>query len=333
MPSLQLSLDALLAALEAAGESTRLRLLALLAEAELTVSEIVTILGQSQPRVSRHLKLLVEAGLANRHREGAWAFFLLADKGPAAELARGLLRRLDRNDPVLAADQARLAEARRARAAQAEHYFSQHARSWDQIRSLHAPEALVEEAIVQAVGEKPVQALLDLGAGTGRMLELLAPLAARAVGVDQNPAMLNLARARLEKAGLRHAQLRQGDLYALPVERDGYDLIVIHQVLHFLDDPARALREAARALSPGGRLLVADFAPHEEETLRENHAHRRLGFAQAEVAGALADAGLEMIATRELSPAGGAEKLTVLLWLARDRRIRTDFPLTQLEVA
>lgn len=333
MSSLQLPISALLGCLEAAGETTRLRLLALLAEAELTVSEIVTILGQSQPRVSRHLKLLVEAGLASRHREGAWAFFLLADKGPAAELARDLLRRLDRADPVLVADHSRLLEARRARAALAERYFSQHAPSWDQIRSLHAPEALVEQAIQEAVGDAPVQALLDLGAGTGRMLELLAPLAARAVGVDQNPAMLSLARARIEAAGLRQVQLRQGDLYALPVERDGYDLVVIHQVLHFLDDPGRALREAARALRPGGRLLVADFAPHGEESLREQHAHRRLGFARDEISQAMAEAGLEMISIRELSPAGGSEKLTVLLWLARDRRVRADYPFTRLEVA
>ena len=326
-------LAALLACLEAAGEGTRLRLLALLAEAELTVSEIVTILGQSQPRVSRHLKLLVEAGLAMRHREGAWAFFLLADKTAEAALARDILHRLDPGDPVLAADRARLAEVRHARAAQAAQYFAQHAKSWDHIRTLHAPDALVEQAILAAVGDAPVHALLDLGTGTGRMLELLGPLADRAVGVDQTPAMLNLARARIENAGLRHVQLRQGDIYALPVERDGYDLVVVHQVLHFLDDPARALREAARTLAPGGRLLVADFAPHGEESLREQHAHRRLGFSREEIERFLREAGLDMVTTRDLPNAGGGEKLTVLLWLARDRRIRSDLPPRTLEVA
>ena len=333
MSAAKILLSPLLAGLEAAGEGTRLRLLALLAEAELTVSEIVTILGQSQPRVSRHLKLLVEAGLAMRHREGAWAFFLLADKGAAAGLARDILRRLDGNDPVIAADRARLAEVRRARAEQAERYFSQHAKSWDQIRTLHAPDALVERAIVEAIGDTPVNALLDLGTGTGRMLELLAPLAARAVGVDQTPAMLSLARARIENAGLRNVQLRQGDIYALPVERGGYDLVVIHQVLHFLDDPARALREAARTLAPGGRLLVADFAPHSEESLRENHAHRRLGFAQSEIETSLREAGLDMVQHRTLSAANAGEKLDVLLWMARDPRITSDLLSSQMELA
>ena len=334
MPASQrIALSPLLAGLEAAGEGTRLRLLALLAEAELTVSEIVTILGQSQPRVSRHLKLLVEAGLAMRHREGAWAFFLLADKSAAAGLARDILRRLDGNDPVLAADRARLAEVRRARADHAERYFSQHAKSWDQIRSLHAPDALVEQAIVAAIGDTPVNALLDLGTGTGRMLELLAPLAARAVGVDQTPAMLSLARARIEHAGLRNVQLRQGDIYALPVERGGYDLVVIHQVLHFLDDPTRALREAARTLAPGGRLLVVDFAPHDEESLRENHAHRRLGFSRVEIETALREAGLGMVQHRVLSAANAGEKLDVLLWMARDPRITSDLLSSQMELA
>ena len=333
MSAAKILLSPLLAGLEAAGEGTRLRLLALLAEAELTVSEIVTILGQSQPRVSRHLKLLVEAGLAMRHREGAWAFFLLADKGAAAGLARDILRRLDGNDPVIAADRARLAEVRRARAEQAERYFSQHAKSWDQIRTLHAPDALVERAIVEAIGDTPVNALLDLGTGTGRMLELLAPLAARAVGVDQTPAMLSLARARIENAGLRNVQLRQGDIYALPVERGGYDLVVIHQVLHFLDDPARALREAARTLAPGGRLLVADFAPHSEESLRENHAHHRLGFSQSEIETSLREAGLDMVQHRALSAANAGEKLDVLLWMARDPRITSDLLSSQMELA
>ena len=328
-------LATVLAGLEAAGEGTRLRMLALLAEAELTVSEIVTILGQSQPRVSRHLKLLVDAGLALRHREGAWAFFLLADAGAAARLARDILARLDLADPQVLADKARLAEVRLARAQQAAQYFALHARSWDHIRALHVPEAQVERAIAEIVGAAPLRAVLDIGTGTGRMLELVAPHAQRAVGVDQSPAMLALARARVEHAGLRHVQLRQGDIYALPVERDAYDLVVVHQVLHFLDDPGRALREAARAMSPGGRLLVADFAPHGEEILRERHAHRRLGFPREEIEGILREAGLDVIAHRDLSPAAcDGEKLTVSLWLARDRRLVSDqLPSTQKEVA
>lgn len=324
-PPIRAALDTILSGLEAAGEPTRLRLLALLCEADLTVSELVTILGQSQPRISRHLKLLVDAGLAERHREGAWAFFHIADRTPAADLARDIVRRIDPGDATLAGDRARLAEVRRVRSEQAAAYFAARAKDWDHIRALHVSEANVERAIREIVGTRPLHAVLDLGTGTGRMLELLAPVAERAVGVDQSPAMLNLARTRLEREGLRNVQLRQGDIYALPVERDGYDLVIVHQVLHYLDDPSRALREAARTLRPGGRLVVVDFAPHTHELLREQHAHRRLGFAREEVDGFLREAGLEPVDYRALrAEEPDAGKLTVSLWVGRDPRIITD---------
>ncbi len=328
-----MSFEALLAGLEAAGEVTRLRLIGLLCEAELTVSELVAILGQSQPRVSRHLKLLVEAGLAERQREGAWAFYRLAESG--GSLARALIARIDRADATLAADRARLAVTREARRRQAAAYFAERAGDWDTIRALHAPEERVEAAILALIGDKPIRAVLDLGTGTGRMLELVAPRAARAVGVDQSPAMLALARSRIDQSGLRNTQLRQGDIYAPPIERDGYDLVIVHQVLHFLDDPARALREAARALRPGGRLLVVDFAAHGEEFLREQYAHRRLGFAADEIESFLVEAGLKPLETELVPPAPGEPgKLTVALWLARDPRIVSDdFPRTRMELA
>jgi ubiquinone/menaquinone biosynthesis C-methylase UbiE len=330
-----LALDPALAALNAAAEETRLRLLALLAQSELTVSEVVAILGQSQPRVSRHLKLLVEAGLVERRREGAWAFFRLAPGGPAGALARDLSNWLDPDDPILAEDLARLTEVRQARADNAARYFAAHAAEWDDIRSLHAPETLVEAAMIEAVGDKPVRTLLDLGVGAGRMMELFAPLAERAIGVDLSTAMLAVARGRMEETGLRNVQLRQGDIYALPIERNSVDLAVMHQVLHYLDDPARALREAARVLAPGGRLLVVDFAPHQEEALRDKHAHRRLGFSDAEIAGLLAQAGLETVLHRELAPdAREGAKLTVSLWLARDPRVIADkIPASTYETA
>jgi ubiquinone/menaquinone biosynthesis C-methylase UbiE/DNA-binding transcriptional ArsR family regulator len=321
----QVSPTQLIAALEAAGEITRIRLLALLSEAELTVSELVTILGQSQPRISRHLKLLAEALLIERHREGAWAFFRLADRGAMGEVAQAVVGRLDRADPVLATDHARLAEVRQARAEQAARYFADQAADWDRIRSLHVPEERVEAALRDIVGDRHFHAVLDLGTGTGRMLELLAAHSNRAVGLDQSPAMLNVARARLDHAGFRNVQLRQGDIYALPVERDGYDLVVIHQVLHYLDDPARALREAARTLRPGGRLVIIDFAPHELEFLRESHAHRRLGFSHEEIAALLEETGLDVESQRDLTPQGNdADELTVSIWVGRDRRIVTD---------
>ena len=330
-----ISFDRLLSATAAAGEETRLRLLALLAEAELTVSELVTILGQSQPRISRHLRLLLVAELVERHREGAWVFFRVSQTGRVADFARDLITRLAPDDPSLASDRARLAEVRKARAAQAARYFAAQAANWDELRALHVSEEKVEAAIRKAVGPAKFHALLDLGTGTGRMLELLAPLAVRATGIDQSPQMLSLARDRIERTGLRHVQLRQGDIYAAPIEPESYDLVVMHQVLHYLDDPLRAVREAGRALRPGGRLLIVDFAPHEEETLRTAHAHRRLGFAAGEVSGFMASAGLDLITEVELQPQKReANKLTVLLWLGRDCRFIADpVPQTEREVA
>lgn len=325
------SFPALLAELEAAAEATRLRILCLLAGAELTVSELVAILGQSQPRVSRHLKLLVEAGLAARSREGAWAFFRLADDGGA--LARDLVARLDPDDPTLAADRARLDAARETRRRQAEAYFAEQAVDWDRIRALHASEERVEAALLALIGDKPFYNLLDLGTGTGRMLELLAPRAGRAVGVDQSAAMLALARSRIGQ--VRNVTLRQGDLYAPPAERNGYDLVVIHQVLHFLDDPARALKEAAHALAPGGRLVVVDFEAHTQEFLRADFAHRRLGFALSELVGFMAEAGLVHVRATRVEPAAGeAGKLTVALWIAEDPRvIANSVPKSDVEFA
>ncbi len=332
-PPRQLPFATLLANLEAAGEETRLRILALLEEAELTVSELVAILGQSQPRVSRHLKLLVEAGLAVRSREGAWAFFRLADEGGA--LARDLVGRLDPADPTLSADRGRLEVAREARRRQAAAYFAERAADWDTIRALHASEERVEAALLSIIGAKPYRNLLDLGTGTGRMLELLAPGAVRAVGVDQSAAMLALARSRIDSAGFRHVQLRQGDIYAPPVERGGYDLIVIHQVLHFLDDPARAIREAALALAPGGRLVIVDFDAHAQEFLRTDFAHRRLGFPISEIESFLGEAGLVGIRSKRVPPAAGESgKLTVALWIAEDPRLISDsFPKSDVEFA
>src|SRR5918995_3675319 len=299
------SLDQALAVLRAAAEETRLQILALLAEGELSVSDLTDILGQSQPRISRHLKLLVEAGLVDRHREGAWAFFRLGERAGPAHILRAILPALDRADHQLAADRARLAEVRSQRSLAAKAFFERLAPQWDRIRSLHAPETVVEEAVLEAIGSKPVRSLLDLGTGTGRMLQLLAPHATRAVGLDASHAMLSVARANLEKAGLTRVELRQGDVYAPPFARGSFDLVVVHQVLHYLDDPARALREAARLLAPGGRVLVIDFAPHGLEFLRAAQAHRRLGFSREQVAGWLAEAELDCTLTRELAPPDG----------------------------
>ncbi len=315
--------DTLVAELKAAGEPTRLRLLALLSVGDLTVKDLTTILGQSQPRISRHLKLLTEAGLIDRFPEGAFAYYRLADRGNEADtLARLLVARLDPADPVLSADRARLDNARRVHQEAAQRYFAANAESWDSIRALHAADERVEKAMRAALGETPFRTLVDLGTGTGRILELFADLYQRGVGIDASAPMLSVARTNLARAGLAHAQVRQGDIYALGMPSGAADVVVLHQVLHFLDDPGRAVAEAARLLSPGGRLMIVDFAPHDLEFLRDAHQHRRLGFSRSQIAGWTAAAGLALERIEDFPPdPGEQQKLTVTLWLARDPRV------------
>jgi len=306
-------MDGLLAALRAAAEPTRLRIVALLAEGELTVSELARILGQSQPRISRHLKLLVEAGLLIRHREGSWMFHRLAEDGSGAAVVRSLTGLLPGDgDPVLARDGDRLAEVKRARAEAAADYFRRNAARWDRLRSLHVDDGEVERVIGRLLPADGIDTLLDIGTGTGRMLELLGPRAARGLGIDLSREMLAIGRARLDRAGLAHCRVRQADLYRLPFGDGAFDVATIHQVLHFLDHPAAAVAEAARVLKPGGKLLIADFAPHREEGLRDEHAHRRLGFADAEIGAWLIRAGLTPVDTQHLA----GEPLTVVVWTA-----------------
>ncbi len=306
-------MERLVAMLRAAGDPTRLRLLLLLREAELTVSELIEIVGQSQPRVSRHLKLLGEAGLLERFKEGSWVFYRAADRG----MGTGLSRTVAELSGGHAADLARLQHVRAQRAARATAYFKANAPEWARIRSHHAPEKDVEAAILRHLPQT-IGNLLDIGTGTGRMLELLGPRAQRAVGVDVSPEMLSIARDKLLNQKLSNAQVRLGDLYRLPFDDNaGFDAVLFHQVLHYLDDPGAAVMEAARVMTRGGRLLIADFAPHGLEFLRDEYAHRRLGFSDREVEGWLAAAGLTPAATETIAPeASGAEKLTVKLWLA-----------------
>ena len=311
-------MEKLVLMLRAAGDPTRLRLLLLLRQAELTVSELVEIIGQSQPRVSRHLKLLCGAGLIERFKEGSWVFYRATDEGRASLLGSTLSTLLSGPPDT---DVKRLAAVREKRAAEAAAYFKANASEWGRIRSLYAPEREVEGAIVRQLAVEPIQQLLDAGTGTGRMLELLAPHAKRAVGVDVSPEMLAIARDKLMRGNLGHCQVRLADTYRLPFDSggglSGFDAVVFHQVLHYLDDPAAVVAEAARVMRSGGRLLIADFAPHELEFLRDDFAHRRLGFADKEVAGWFQTAGLRPVATESIAPhAGSKEKLTVKLWVA-----------------
>lgn len=314
----RLSTAQVLGGLKGAGESTRLRLLALLQNGELNVTDLTRILGQSQPRISRHLKLLAEAGLIERFREGSWVFFRLADGFGPAQLARAIVAVLDPDDPVLERDRARATAVKRERAEAAQAYFRAHAPEWDRIRTLHVADDQVEAAMRSALGAEPFGVLVDLGTGTGRMLELFADRFQRGIGLDINHDMLAYARAKLERAGLARCQVRQGDLFNVALDDRSADAVIFHQVLHFLDDPARAVAEAARILAPGGRLLVVDFAPHELEFLRDEFAHQRLGFEADQMVQWINDAGLELVSHQDLEPGAGAagDKLTVSLWLA-----------------
>lgn len=320
----------IIAILRGAGEETRLRLLGVLARSELTVTELTQVLGQSQPRVSRHLKLLCEAGLVERVPEGSWVLYRLAipPARPAeagSALLPAIIAALPEHDPILQRDLERLNAVRRARADAAAQAMRLVADERGRIASLHLPEEQIEAAMCELTGEGPFQFMVDLGTGTGRVLELLGPHADLAEGVDLSRDMLTLARANLDRAGLRHCRVRQGDILALPFASGSADLVTLHQVLHFLPDPASAVAEAARLLRRKGRLLIVDFAPHGLEVLRDEYAHRRLGFADEEVRGWLKAGGIDFAAMRRL-PENGEAPLTVCVWLGVQSRAVAEAP-------
>ncbi|CAN5150182.1 metalloregulator ArsR/SmtB family transcription factor [soil metagenome] len=308
-------MEELLTGLRAIAEGTRLRLLFVLSHGEFNVSELTQILGQSQPRISRHLKLMVEAGLLSRYKEGSWVLFRLNDQGVEGALARAVMGLLPGGDGQLAGDAARLAEIRRQRAELAADYFRANAENWENLRSFHVSERDVEAALLRLAGPENLGCLVDLGTGTGSILKLLAGKATQAIGVDSSREMLSVARSALEASSNPNAQVRLGDIFALPLARASADFVTIHQVLHYLDDPARALVEAARILRPDGRIVIVDFAPHEMEALREQHAHRRLGISHDHMMEWLERAGLGLIHHETLPPPDAAG-LTVSIWLA-----------------
>jgi ArsR family transcriptional regulator len=309
------SMEELLAALRAAAEPSRLRLLVLCARGELTVTELAQILGQSQPRVSRHLKLLCDAGLLDRFREGSWVFYRLSSGTAASALSRHLVSACGEHGQTIALDLQRLATIKRQRAELAAAYFRNNAARWHQIRSLYVDEGEVEAVLSDIIGGSAPHDLLDIGTGTGRMLEVLGPHAASALGIDQSREMLAVARVNLERAGLPNSSVRLGDMYQLPLPDGSFDAVVIHQVLHYADRPAAVIAEAARVLRPNGSLVIVDFAPHGLEFLRDEHAHRRLGFADDEIASWCRGAGLDPCQPIRLS----GDPLTVVIWTAQRR--------------
>ncbi len=305
----------LLTILRALADPTRLRIVRLLSRMELSVGELAQVLGQSQPRVSRHVRILCDAGVARRRKEGSWAFLAPVKGGALSRLNEAMdqITAESGEDLWSIADAARLAAVHADRATAAQAYFAAHAASWDAIRSLHVAESEVEAAIVGILDGEPCGRLLDIGTGTGRIIELLAPRAERAIGIDRSPEMLRLARVRLSEAGQPNWELQQADVAELPFQSASFDTLVIHQVLHFLPAPELAIAGAGRLLGARGRLLIVDFAPHEHEELRDAHAHTRLGFSDDQIKEWLHQAGLEMCETHVLD--GG--DLSVKLWLAR----------------
>lgn len=291
-------------------DPTRLRILALLDRMELSVGELAHMLDQSQPRVSRHVRILAEAGIVDRRKEGSWVFLALADSARVDPLLQLIQAWSDEDTrSIFAADSERLDAVKAERAGAAQRYFEAQAEVWDSIRSLHVADSEVEQAIDRALDGRSFGTLVDIGTGTGRMIELFGPRAEQAIGIDRSSEMLRLARVKLESAGVR-SSLRQGDMYALPLADDVADCVIIHQVLHYAHAPADAIAEAARVLAPGGTLLVVDFAAHEREELRTQDSHLRLGFADEVMAGWFTSAGLEVDHLQHLE--GG--ELTVTLW-------------------
>jgi ubiquinone/menaquinone biosynthesis C-methylase UbiE len=297
----------------ALADPTRLRIIALLRAMELSVGELAQVLAQSQPRVSRHVKILCDAGLARRRKEGSWVFLCPGAAKRMFPLFTLLdqWENLDGKDHWVVADAARLAAVRADRAASAQAYFSQHAEQWDAIRSLHVAESEVEAAMMAVFGDAPLGRFVDIGTGTGRMIELFGSHAKHSIGIDRSPEMLRLARTKLsDQAGVSY-ELQQGDIAHLNLPSGSADTVIMHQVLHFLPAPELAIAEAARIVALGGRLLIVDFAPHEQEELRTRDAHARLGFSDDQIAAGFAASGLKLARVQDL--AGG--ELTVKLWL------------------
>ncbi|MBK8837842.1 MAG: metalloregulator ArsR/SmtB family transcription factor [Hyphomonadaceae bacterium] len=309
------ALSVLVQQLRAAGEVTRARILALLAHGELSVGELAQVLNQSQPRLSRHLKFLTSAGLIERLPEGAWVFYRLPVEGRARALVDTLNAAIDPDDAAIRRDRVRLAEVKGERAEAAGEYFSRVADHWDKLRALHYSEADIEKAVLGAAGAGPFELVVDFGTGTGRMLALFAGKARRVEGIDLSHQMLTVARSKLQEAGAANASVRHGDATASPYPDHCASLVIIHQVLHFLDDPARALNEAARVLKPGGRLVIVEFAPHSLEHLRTDHAHRHLGINEADLVRWGEKAGLAVKSCKTFR-APDDKGVSVMVWAA-----------------
>lgn len=308
---------------KALADPTRLRIARLLGTMELAVGELALVLGQSQPRVSRHVGILCDAGLAERRREGSWVFLRSTGgqdgSDPIVAAMDALLATAERENHDFAAtceaDRRKLAAIRRSREESAEGYFARHASDWDDLRALHSPDAQVEQHLAEALADAPLGTVLDIGTGTGRMAEMFAERAERVVALDKNLEMLRVARAKLQHLPTSRIELVQGDFTDLPFPDASFETVLLHQVLHFAQDPAQPLAEAARVTRPGGRIAIVDFASHDREELRTRHQHARLGFSDRQMQSLLREAGF--VAKEPVSLEGG--EITVKIWIGKRR--------------
>ena len=300
----------------ALADPTRLRILRLLGSMELSVGEVAQVLVQSQPRVSRHIGILCDAGLAERRREGSWIFLRASEVSALSSRISDLLGQGEAEDPAFGEqcerDRRKLAEIRATREAEAQSYFAAHAHDWDELRRLHSSDDQIETALTRALGTRSLGSLLDIGTGTGRMAELFAERAGHIVALDKSLAMLRVARAKLQHLPNGSVELVQGDFSALPFPAGSFDTVLFHQVLHFAQSPAHVLAEAARVTRANGRIAIVDFAAHQREELRELHAHARLGFGDEQMAALLGEAGFAPAPPAALEDG----ELSVKIWVA-----------------
>ena len=305
-------MEKLLQGLRAAAEPTRLRIIALCGHAELSVTELVMILGQTQPRVSRHLKLLVEGGLLQRNKEGNRAYYRLSTEAEGADLARMLNDLMPGEDEVHALDLSRLSSVKADRVRYAESFLDPYSQEIIELRGMWPPDEVIDKCILALLKDRSIQNLLDLGTGAGRILRTIAPFVVKGTGIDNSLEMLSIARARLDQDGIKNCQVRVGDMYRLPFKKNSFDLITINSLLRYADEPKKVIAEAARVLEKKGALLIVDLAAHDLSALREEYGHSWLGFSEAEMVEMLSEENLIVDRVKHID----GQKLSVCIWLA-----------------
>ena len=305
-------MEKLLQGLRAAAEPTRLRIIALCGHAELSVTELVMILGQTQPRVSRHLKLLVEGGLLQRNKEGNRAYYRLSTEAEGADLARMLNDLMPGEDEVHALDLSRLSSVKADRVRYAESFLDPYSQEIIELRGMWPPDEVIDKCILALLKDRSIQNLLDLGTGAGRILRTIAPFVVKGTGIDNSLEMLSIARARLDQEGIKNCQVRVGDMYRLPFKKNSFDLITINSLLRYAEEPKKVIAEAARVLEKKGALLIVDLAAHDLSELRDEYGHSWLGFSEAEMVEMLSEENLTADRVKHID----GQKLNVCIWLA-----------------